>query len=124
MDLNEECQQSIQLQKQNRLLRNQMIGNTQNLDKERASRIELQSSMKKLRVSYILNSAWFLHLFPYSVCAHHVSTTTSQARVSTTIILNFILTYLYYQMLYFTQHQIYNGYIFAGPTRMGGNWGH
>jgi hypothetical protein len=55
MDLNEECQQCIQLQKQNRLLRNQMIGNTQNLDKERATRIELQSSMKKLRVPYILN---------------------------------------------------------------------
>ncbi len=55
MDLNDECQQCIQLQKQNCLLRNQMIGNTQNLDKERATRIELQSSMKKLRVPYILN---------------------------------------------------------------------
>ncbi len=62
MDLNEECQQCIQLQKQNRLLRNQMIGNKQNLDKERATRIELQSSMKKLRVPYILNPAWVFTL--------------------------------------------------------------
>ena len=45
MDIREKCQQCIQLQKQNRLLRNQVIDSKHNLDKERASHSALQSEI-------------------------------------------------------------------------------
>ena len=45
MDIKEKCQQCIQLQKLNRLLRNQVIDSKHNLDKERASHIALQSEI-------------------------------------------------------------------------------
>ena len=48
MDANEECQQCIQLHKENRLLRNQVIDCKQKLEKEMATRIALQSGMKNI----------------------------------------------------------------------------
>ena len=55
MDVNEKCQQCIQLQKQNRLPRNRVINRKQELDKEMATRIALQSDMKNILAPYKSN---------------------------------------------------------------------
>ena len=52
MDVNEKCQQCIQLLKQNRLLWNRVIDSKQKLDREMATQTALQSDMKNILAPY------------------------------------------------------------------------